>query len=1028
MFRKMICAHIFIDEKVAIAKLVPEVYCVRRALLLTFSLIFVPTAQSSETPYWQQSVHYTMDVSLIPIDHALSGEERIVYKNNSPDTLHQFYLHLYPNAFRSNETVKAGEARRAYRKLLKDPEDAGYIEIESFRILSSDSAQKAVTAFQVNDTILEASLPEPLPPGGELTVELSFYLKVRKFQERAGYRGFQYDFAQWYPKVCVYDETGWNAEPFHLTGEFYGEFGTFDVTINVPYEYVVGATGVVVSGDPGWERVQVDTSLSPQEWEEAFKKIQRAVGEDARDGKIRTVIFRAENVHDFAWVASPDFLYERGEWDGIPIHVLYRSYVKKRWSKVAAEHGARSLAWLSDKFGRYPYPQLTITHGLLGGGMEYPMLVMNARENEGLVLHEVGHIYFFGILANNEWKEAWLDEGFTTFQTRWYMETRYSESGIDSEGELPSRNWLQRRRPRHSRREQGINQVMAYLTSGHNEPISREAYRYNESISYRRNAYDKGSFFYDMLKYVVGDSIFENICREYFERWAFKHVNEARFRQVCEDVSGQKLDWFFRQWLHDSVTVDYALGSVKRKEFAEGWETKVEIHRKDRGIMPVEVLLITQAGDSLWQRWDGKEQAGAVVFYSTSRPQKAILDPRDAILDKSRLNHGAVKVRWLFDYPNMSYYPRDVYLVTYRPSLWYNEVDKLRIGGRLLGDYGASRNAYLGAWFGVDSQELDGRLRYSNPITPLGPDIRGTFSAQKMEGRFEIDAHLTLLKRKYLELPPVHQVVVGFNHSRLLKRRGEQYVIREYDQKDDVEMATWGRGNVNNFYLRYGVNPRGLLWFTNFTLGFDVVDKDWGSEVSYHTGFSELRVCFPKNDEGVFLRFFAGKIFSSDDALIQDLLFLDGANPRDRFRRFYLRSDGALPEELHYHLPGGGNLRGYYNQPIFGDQILAANLELRKKLKPNVLGRWLRSVLGHPGVAVFGDLSTMEFVDSRHEFFADAGLGLRFENLLPDDWYTIFTGGRNTTLRLDFPIWVNQPLPGENAVRFRWVFGFEQAL
>lgn len=998
----------------------------RRTLTLTFVLSVFPQTHASEPTYWQQFVHYTMDVTLIPIEHALIGEEKIVYTNNSPDTLYKFYLHLYPNAFRSNETIKAREARREYRKLLENPDDAGYLDIESFRILSSDSTQKPVTAFQVNDTILEASLPEPLPPGGELTVELSFYLKVRKFQERAGYRGFQYDFAQWYPKVCVYDESGWNAAPFHLTGEFYGEFGAFDVTINVPYEYVVGATGVVVAGDPGWERVRVDTALSQKEWEEAFKKIQKTVAEDSRDGKIRTVTFHAENVHDFAWVTSPDFLYERGEWEGIPIHVLYRSYVKNRWSKTAAKHGARALAWLSEKFGRYPYPQLTIAHGLLSGGMEYPMLVMNARESEGLVLHEVGHIYFYGILANNEWKEAWLDEGFTTFQTRWYMETRYGKWGLDREAELERANWLQRRRPRLTRREENRNQLLAYLTSGHNEPMSRAAHDFNESISYRRNAYDKGSFFYDMLKYVVGDSTFEKICREYFERWAFKHVNEARFRQVCEEVSGQKLDWFFKQWLHDSVTVDYALGAVTKKKTPEGWTTRVEILRKDRGIMPVEVLLITQSGDSVVQRWNSKSESGSITFQTAGKPAKVILDPRDALLDKSRLRHGAMRVRFLFEYPNLSYYPRDAYVVTYRPSFWFNEVDALRIGGRLKSYYGATRNAYFGAWYGIESRELDGRFSYSNPIVPLGPGTRGHFSIQKIEGRFEVDAHLTLLARKFLELPPLHQIVIGFNHSRLLEG-GERYVVREYDQKKDVALASWERGDVNNLYFRYGVNPRGVFWFANFIAGLDFVEKDWGSDVSHRGGFLEFKIWFPKNEEGVFLRFFAGKIFSSNDALVQDLFAADGANPRERFRKFYLRSDGALPEELHYHLPGGGNVRGYYNQPIFGDQILAANAEIRKKLGANFFGRTLRAILGTPSVAAFADVAAMEFLDSSHEVFADAGFGLRFQNVLPDNWYTIFTGGQNTTLRVDFPIWVNRPLPDENALRFRWVFGFEQA-
>jgi hypothetical protein len=986
-----------------------------------------PKSLSAEETYWQQFVHYTINVTLLPVDHALTGEETIVYKNNSPDTLYKFFLHLYPNAFRNNESIAGREARHFYQRLLKRSEDAGYLEIESFRILSSAAQTKAVTAFHINDTILAADLPEPLPPGREVTVELSFYLKIRKFADRAGYRDFQYDFAQWYPKVCVYDDTGWNAEPFHSEGEFYGEFGTFDVTINVPYEYVVGATGVVVEGDPGWERVKVDTSLSPQAWRAAFKKIKDAVAAESQDGKIRTVKFHAEQVHDFAWVASPDFLYERGEWGGIPIHVLYRSYAKYRWSKVVTQRGARALQWLSEKFGRYPYPQLTIAHGLLGGGMEYPMLVMNANEGEGLILHEVGHIYFYGIFANNEWKEAWLDEGFTTFQTRWYMETRYGPAGFDRQTEWRRATWLQKHRPRNTRREGDRQQTIAYLTSGHNEPISRYAHQFNEALSYRRNVYDKAAFFYDMLKYVVGDSTFDEICREYFNRWALKHVNETRFKKVCEDVSGQKLDWFFHQWLHDSVTVDYGLGKVRKRKTEDGWQTEVEIHRKARGIMPVEVALITQSGETAIQRWDGKEEFGTVLFKTANRPANVVLDPGDRILDKSRLNNGPLKFKFLFEYPNIAYSPRDTYVITWRPSVWYNEVDKLRIGGRIKGNYGWSRNAYLGTWYGMDSQELDVCFRYSNPINPLGPGARGSFSVQKMEGRLEVDAHLSLVKGKYLQLPPQHQFWIGFNHSRLLKS-GERYVIREYDQKENLSLASWERGNVNNVYFRYMVNPRGVIWFSNLTMGFDVVAEDWGSDFNYHRMFSEVKFWFPENDQGLFLRFFASKIFSSADTPIQDLIFLDGASPRERFQRFYLRSDGALPAELHYHLPGGGNLRGFYNQPIIGDQILALNGEFRKNLLPRTPPRPAsRSILRSAGLAVFADLASMEFQDSRHRLFADAGFGFRLQALLPDEWYTIFTGGRDVTVRLDFPIWVNEPLPDENAVRFRWVFGFEQA-
>ncbi|MCH8954681.1 M1 family metallopeptidase [candidate division KSB1 bacterium] len=996
---------------------------------LTFSILslLLFTNLNANEKYWQQFVHYKMDVMLLPVEHALTGTETIEYKNNSPDTLRKFFLYLYPNAYRNNNTIYTSEARKYYRKILPSMKDAGYIEIESFRIINSDSSgqEKSLSAFQVNDTILEAELPDPLPPGGELKVELSFYLKIRKFNRRAGYRESQYDFAQWYPKVCVYDETGWNAEPFHNLGEFYGEFGTFDVNIQVPFEYIVGATGEVVEGDPGWDLVKVDTSLTKAQWREQLKKTKAEIRKQSEEGDLRTVKFHAENVHDFAWITCPDFLYESGEWDGIPIHVLYRSRVKSRWSKTALERSARALEWLSEKFGRYPYPQLTVTHGLLRGGMEYPMLVMNSSESEGLILHEVGHIYFYGILGNNEWKEAWLDEGFTSFQTRWYMETRYGSQGFDRRERLKRSTWLQKRRPARTSREANRARALSYMNSGHNEPISKPAYTYKEPAGYSINAYTKGAFFFDMLKHVVGDDIFEEICHEYFERWKFKHVNRARFQQVCEDVSGMKLGWFFEQWLDKSLTVDYSLGKVEKRQVDSLWQTDVSIIKEEKGTMPVDVQLTTQSGDTLIKRWNGVEKVGKVTFKTSGKPDKVILDPKDAILDNSRFNNSPLKTKVLFEYPNMTFRPRDAFLITWRPSGWYNKVDKLRIGGRIKGWQGTQKNAEVGLWFGTNSHELDYRFRHSRQIKPLGGRTQGSFMLQKMEGRFEIDAHLSLVKSENLTLPPMHRIWVGFNHSRQLSGERELYSLREFN---GTAIATWQTGIVNKAYLRYSVNPRGLNWFSNITLGLDTVQEDWGSDFTYNAVSTELKFWFPKTPEGLFLRFYAKKIFDSADTPVQDLIFLDGANPRERFKHFYLRSDGGLPDGLHYHLPGGGNLRGFFNQPIIGDEILAINAEVRKQLKPKLSWQVLNSLLRRISVAGFADIAAFSLINSTEDIFADAGFGIRLQTRLPDNWYTIFTGGRNLTIRLDFPIWVSKSSPDENNLQFRWVFGFEQAL
>ncbi len=987
--------------------------------LLTVVFIFLFSTDSvSQEEYWQQFVHYTMDVTLLPIEHSIVAEASIEYTNNSPDTLQQIFMHLYPNAYKDEHTVYVTEARRFFQKIISSPQDGGFIEIESFAITYPEANLPAGTEhtdFEIRDTILEATLPQPLPPAGKLTISLSFRNKIRKHVRRSGYRGFQYDMAQWYPKVCVYDENGWHARPFHYLGEFYGEFGTFDITIHTPFEYIIGATGAVSAGDPGWQSVLVDTAISRKDWPKRHKEIQENLREKAGEGAQRSVTFHAENVHDFAWVTSPDFLYEQGEWDGIPIHVLYRSKAKWRWSKVVSRRAAKALAWLSEKFGRYPYPQLSVTHGLLGGGMEYPMLVMNSTSRESIILHEVGHIYFYGILANNEWKEPWLDEGFTDFQTRQYMEAEYGHWGFNRDLMRKRSTWLQKHRPMKTERARTRDALLGFMQSGHDEPLGQIAHHYNEPGSYYRNVYDKGAFFFDMLGYVVGDSTFALICKEYFRRWQFKHVNEARFRQVCEDVSGQSLKWFFDQWLRNTAKIDYALGKTKTEAANGGWRTEVTVLKKAEGVMPVEVQVTTADGEQKRQRLGGLERIGKVLFNTESKPENVMLDPDDKILESRRNDNGKLGTRFGFEYPGMTFLSRDEYITTWRPSGWYNSVDDLRIGGRLRSRLGIYRNTELGLWYGTGSKELDVRFRYSNPVKALGNRTRGYLLAAKMEGRQEIDVHLRFVKSKYLRGGTEHRIWVGFNHTRLLN---SAYTMREFSTG---RISTWDEGSVNKLYARYNVNPRGMHWFTSITLGLDMAQQDWASDYSYNSLFSEIKFWAPSRVVGLFARIFAKGISDGADAPSQEMIYVDGANPRARFKRFFLRSAGALPEKFHYHQPGGGNVRGYYNNPIAGDRVWALNLELRKRMPV------LRSLqrFGMTTVVAFFDVASVGFANADADLFADAGVGFRLQKRLPDDWYTLFTGGRNLALRLDFPLWLNRPLPGENSLRFRWVAGFD---
>jgi len=985
--------------------------------LAILGLILSPLIARSEEDYWQQSVNYTITVTLDTKKHLLTGEEVILYKNNSPDTLRKIYFHLYPNAYKDNNTIYMKEARKFYFSKGIRPEEGGYIDITSFKV-DIGSERTSNIPFIVDETILEAKLPQPLPPGREIKIKLSFIEKIRRHRGRAGYRGNQYDFGQWYPKVCVYDQEGWDLEQFHLWGEFYGEFGTFDVTITVPYEYIIGATGVVTQGDPGWEEVKVDTSLSDEEWNKKYREIKKAIKEKAKQLKTRTVTFHAERVHDFAWSACSDFLYERGEYEGTPIHVLYRAHNKKRWSKIVAERGRRTLEWLSAKFGRYPYPQLTIINGLMRGGMEYPMLVMNSSESESLILHEVGHIYFYGILANNEHKEAWLDEGGTEFQTHWYLETHYGKLGYNREERLRRAPWFVKKfYPLNSRRQSRENYTILYMTSGFDEPISKPAHEFRDISSYYVNAYFKGAFFFDMLRYIVGDQTWERICRTYFDRWRFKHVNEARFKAVCEEVSGMELDWFFDQWLHNTVLIDYALGRVKKKRLPDGsYKTTVEVLRKERGIMPVEILVETDQGENVIKRWDGREKRGTLEFITRGKPEVVRVDPNNRILDKNLLNNGVPRIEVYFDLPAMDYEPRDAYLVKWRPSLWYNQIDGLKPGAVIKGSYmGRYKDVRLGVWYGPLSRAVDFSVVWKNPTRVFTGGERAWYqlSFQKMEGRWMGDLSFSLRFSRSLTRPPFHDFQIGFDYSEL---RDPSYALLRYRVgKRTEEFQEWEPGAVNRLYLFYNLNTRGVNWLANLRLNLQTAQDFLGSDFNFNKVSGEVTLR-DRNNTWRF-RLFGGTTVRGARPPIQDMFFASGAGSRAKFQRFWLRSRGALPEEINYHLGGDGNLRGYYDHFIYGRRILAFNFEKRTRMRLPLLSRLMRSIRTNTTLVGFFDIGKV-WDEANSWDLSDAGVGIRFNRRL---------FRRNYTLRVDFPLWLNRPLVGEKEVKFRWIVSFGEA-
>jgi hypothetical protein len=963
--------------------------------LAAFICLVSASAVSAEDKYFQQDVDYIIQINLDTEDKFASGDEIIKYTNNSPDTLTEFYLHLYPNAFRSKESDFIQFYTRRYNFTVMDVPKANrsYMTLHDV-IVNGDSV-----TVDIDDTIARISLPKPLLPGSSLEISLRFEQKVRKRLARAGYVGKHYDFAQWYPKVVVYDKNGFHPDK-HKAGEFYGEFGKFNVSIELPAEYVVAATGTVVEGDPGWDYVSPDGAGQAR----------------PADGTRKTVRFQAEHVHDFAWCADPEFVVQDTTWNGIEVRSFYRKRNEGAWKDHTLNHTVRALEWLTEKVGPYAYPQVSVVDVPSAYGMEYPMLAMNGRASEGLVLHEVGHIYFYGILANDERAEPWLDEGFTTFQTQWYLTERYGQYGDTSHW-----NWYQKITPQSGLWEGFRQRVMNLQRRGYGERTAKRAEDFDHS--YRAHVYQKSALFVNALRYAAGDVNFATILNNYYDRWMFKHVDESSFRQICEEYAGVDLSSEFEQWLHTRKTCDYKLDDVKVSPRTDGgFDARVTIKRQGELFAPLEIVFELENGEFRTFRVPGRMRTIIHTFELPDRPKRTAVNPNNEILDIDLADNFKPKQRDIqFDWPNNNYYPEWGYQFRHRPGAWYNDVDGLKAGYVLRGAYlNMPPRWRLGVYYGFLSDRVDFTAKYERPGSLLGRKLRLQVSGYKMEGRQQFDLRVKYHRRVKLAEPPTHEFILGLDYFKLTDAR---YV----PAPDLYDTNTTDLGP----YISYSIQPELDIMSTRLEIGMDIGRKWWGGDYKYERFFTTAAMYTRTPNVPLDLRWRIFMGLNGGDVPRQQKFQLASAGPLVQEQYFWLRSPGAVPPQMNYHQGGDGNLRGYYEGGFGVDKLVSTNVEAGTHLPLFVLEKITDKLVGPISWYGFFDAGlimdnvnpqpTSDRVTGLVEMgvldwnLMDAGIGFRSRKAWPF-W--------DLTLRFDMPIWINHPsINGETEnVKFRYLF------
>ena len=1016
--------------------------------------------RSPHQGYWQQDVSYKIEATLDDEKETIDGVLELTYTNNSPQRLDQLYFHLYQNAFEPESYKNRFEGRQS--------KDSLYQHSEVQQILFDGEN----VAFEVDNTVLRVNLSKDqiVAPDQVVIIKVNFKTFFgtnggrMKSYEQFGFKHF--NVAHWYPRISVYDRKfGWTTDQ-HLGHEFYGDFGSFDVSITLPEQYILDATGTLTNRSevlPSDLMKKLDVSnFKDKSWGESPSIIIPA------SSNTKTWEFTAHNVHDFAWTADPT--YRIGHTtasieNGRPIdcYSLVQEQHASGWQN-AAEYTADIIELYSRDFGEYAYSKMIVADAR--DGMEYPMLTLDGGRDPGyrdLIAHEVGHNWFFGMVGNNETYRAALDEGFTQFLTSWAMEHLEGDT-------IP---WLQDQfglsigKPDIS--ETRTKQVYA--------GFYRSAIKYDEDPSlnthsdhfttrggYGQVYYKTAAMLYN-LQYVLGDSLFLASMQHYFDQWKFCHPYFDDFRTSMIQHSGTDLNWFFDQWLESDGKIDYSIQSFKQQDGA--YELKVK--REGKMQMPLAIQLEDGDGKTYdywvpnndfiknteakilpkWVGWNDNANVYSVIIDSVENIRKIKIDASNRLADVYQLDNKLpfpIKVR--FD--NLSYTsPSQAYDIEWRPSIWYNGFDGIKIGLQAKGGYYQTHHLITaGVWYNTglgqqsanleipaledDWYRFNYNLSYDTPLRGIAKNLLFSTQSSFMDG-------LLLTRVGWRIKLPNRKTTLGQSFESL-------YLPDAVSLNYPIYSSLWNSNQWNNFsdifLLHNYIYKRRSEGHVRANLRSPIGASD------YQYGFVNLESVNENRSQKLNFRTRVfGQLGFGNNWAPESQLMAAGANAESMTSNPWIRSAGFIPTnargyngETGWFQSGGGlNLRGYngYVLPeMNGDSLLRfahvgqSGLAINTELEFDDLVRLLPTFkpLVELKTYLFADVGVininhkteqMEFSSLR----ADAGFGIALDIKRWGD----LTDLKPTTLRVDFPLFLNRPPATQDYFKFRWMIAIDRA-